>query len=55
MPQTFRATDEGDHIRWHDAAHPDSREKPVEVQVVVLDEPAVLDESSIRTRRVHGN
>ena len=40
MPQTYRATLESDHIRWHDAAHPDSREKPVEVQVVVLDEPA---------------
>ena len=40
MPQTYRATLEGDHLRWHDAAHPDSREKPVEVQVMVLDHAA---------------
>src|SRR6266446_9264914 len=40
MSQTYRATLEDDRIRWHDAAHPDSHAKPVEVQVVVLDNPA---------------
>lgn len=39
MPQTYRATLEDDRIRWHDAEHPDSRRSPVEVQVVVLDQP----------------
>ena len=53
MPQTYRATVEDDRIRWHDAAHPDSRAKPVEVQVVVLDDPA--DEPLIaRTPGVSG-
>jgi uncharacterized protein (DUF433 family) len=45
MPQIYRATLEHDQIRWHDATHPDSRSKPVEVQVVVLaddvDEPLI--------------
>ena len=39
MSQTYRATVEDDRIRWHEGAHPDSRAKPIEVRVLVLDEP----------------
>ena len=39
MSKTYRATVEGDRLRWHDATHPDSQTQPVEVQVVVLDAP----------------
>lgn len=39
MPQIYRATLEDDRIPWHDAEHPDSRRKSLEVHVVVLDEP----------------
>lgn len=53
MPKTYRATVEGDRLRWHDAAHPDSQLSPVEVQVVVLDPPS--DEALIvRTPGVCG-
>jgi uncharacterized protein (DUF433 family) len=40
MPKTYRATVEGDRVRWHDADHPDSRTTPMEVQLVVLDAPS---------------
>lgn len=40
MSHIYRATVEDDRIRWHEASHPDSRRHPVEVQVVVLSEPA---------------
>ena len=40
MPQTYRATVEDDRIRWHDAVPPDSQSKPMEVRVVVIEEPS---------------
>lgn len=40
MPKTYRATVEGDRLRWHDSIHPDSLSRPMEVQIVVLDPPS---------------
>ena len=51
MPQSFRATVEDDRIHWHDASHPDSRSRPVEVQVVVIedhgDNPLIVRTSGV--------
>ena len=37
MPQTCHATIEDDHIVWKDTEHPDTKRKPLEVQVTVRD------------------
>ena len=53
MPKTYRATVEGDRLRWHEDAHPDSQVGPVEVQVVVFD-PLLEEPTIVRTPGVCG-
>ena len=51
MSQTYRATVEGDRIRWHDGVHPDSQAKPIEVRVVALSLDAVVLSRNLRDFR----